>query len=244
MAKSVQPKHEFMLVRPRPDIHQEFTTLSMNGGEIDTKLFGKIRLDNLVQYKHSGIRNQFAFGEVLRFGSGLVAGPSSELPDVQVGTLIGFDLAQVAIECPSKELSAMGVEDTETVYFVPFKAALCRFAVGEHLPSPLGNYVLTEEDQIAMSRFHFGGPTGLVLPQTVASAGVRTNSNPNSNVRYAAERILSHGPGKWIKKVFQSPDCGPGEIALFSSVLSVDFHAYSKRYRFTPWTQIMGTVEP
>lgn len=243
-ATSVKPHHEFLIVRPRPDIHEQLAAISLRGGDIDTKLFGKVKTGNVIQYRQTGMPNNFAFGEVLRMGPGRTHGPSSELPDVGFGSIIGFDLAKVAVGCPSDE----GSVKLEEVYFLPFNAALCRFDVDAKLPVPLSNFVLTEQDDEGMDRFQFASrrgekPSGLILPDTVRGRGIRTNDSKNTNLFLSVERVIDYGPGKWIKAVFQPVPDIRGKLALFVRMVSVDLLAYGKRHRFTPYSSIIGSVD-
>lgn len=233
-----------MIVRPRPDIHEQLAAISLKGGEIDTELFGKVKTGNVIQYRQTAMPNNFAFGEVLRMGPGRTHGPSSEMPDVRAGSIIGFDLAKVAVGCPSDE----GSGTLEEVYFLPFNAALCRFDVGAKLPVPLSNFVLTEQDDEGMDRFQFASrrgekSSGLILPDTVRARGMQSNDNKRTNIFLSVERIIDVGPGKWIKSVFQDVPDVRGKLALFVRMVSVDLHAYSKRHRFTPWSSVLGVVD-
>lgn len=249
-ATAVQPLHEFIIVRPRPDIHGQLAQISLQGGEIDTALFGKVKTGDAIQYRQTGMPNNFAFGEVLRMGPGRTHGPSSEMPLVRSGSIIGFDLAKVAVGCPSDEGRAQpdGTAMLEEIYFLPFNAALCRFDVGASLPVPLSNFILTEQDDEGMDRFQFSSrrgekPSGLILPDTVRSRGLATNDRKGTNIHLSVERVVDVGPGKWIKSVFQEVPDVRGKLALFVRMVSVDLLAYGKRHRFTPYSSIIGVVD-
>lgn len=249
-ATSVQPLHEFLIVRPRPDIHEQLAAISLKGGVIDTKLFGNVKTGDVIKYRQTAMPNNFAFGEVLRMGPGRTHGPSSEMPSVQRGSIIGFDLAKVAVGCPSDEgrTQSDGTPMLEEVYFLPFNAALCRFDIDAKLPTPLSNFVLTQQDDAAMDRFQFASrrgekPSGLILPDTVRGRGLTSNDSKGTNIFLSVERIIDVGPGKWIKSVFQGVPDVRGKLALFVRMVSVDLHAYSVRHRFTPWSSILGVVD-
>ena len=247
-----------LYVRPRPDIHKRVCEFASSGEEIDTEIFGKVRIDNTVSYTPTAQANNFAFGEVLSMGRGAPWMPERLLPHCPKGSIVGFDLAQVSHSFP---------HDGETLYDLPIDAALCRFDVGARLPKPLGPYFLSQEDPVSLRRFQMRDRKSLlILPDTTMKAGLKTNDKTWSRVRIAVEKVIDVGTGgmcicerpidKFIglgqdrqpvrekERLEVHPDpTAIGMIAVFMPTMSVDLHAYGVRFRFSPWDRVRGLAE-
>lgn len=176
-----------ILCRPRPDIHAQLCRFATAGEEIDSAIFGKVRVDNSVSYDVTSQPNNFAFGEVISMGRGPAWMEPRYLPAISPGSIIGFDLATVSHAHPF---------EGEILFMMPIDAALCRFDVGARLPAPLGGWILTEEDPVSLRRFQFRDrKSALILPDTVHAKGLKTNDRTWSRVTIAVEKVLAVGTG-------------------------------------------------
>jgi hypothetical protein len=254
----IRAMNNTLLCKPRPDIHKLVCEFVSSGEEIDSAIFGKVRIDNTISYDVTSRPNQFAFGEVHSMGRGAVWMPERLLPHCPVGSIIGFDLAQVSHAFP---------HEGETLYDLPIDAALCRFDVGARLPTPLGAYMLTEEDPASLKRLTMrDNKTKLILPDTTLAQGLKTNDRTWSRVTIAAEKVLDVGTGgmavvekpidKFVgfglnrnpirekERIEVHPDRSAiGFVALFMPTMSVDLYAYGTRHRFTPWDRLRSLVQ-
>jgi hypothetical protein len=249
-----------IIARPRPDIHAALCKFASSGEEIDSAVFGKVRVDNTISYDVTSKPNCFAFGEVLSIGRGPAWMDPYYLPAIGPGSIIGFDLAAVSHAHPF---------DGETLYMLPIDAALCRFDVGARLPVPLGAWILTEEDPVSIRRFQFRDrKSPLILPDTIQKQGLKTNDRTWSRVTIAVEKVLDVGTGGyaiadkamdrvigWKRKPNPETGAAPerepvfekvrtvilpereavGLVAAFMPVMSVDLYLYGTRHRFTTW---------
>lgn len=256
-----------ILARPRPDIHAQMCRFATQGEEIDTAIFGKVRVDNTVSYDVTSTPNSFAFAEVLSMGRGPAWMDPRYLPAIGPGSIIGLDLATVSHAHPF---------EGETLYMLPVDAALCRFDVGGRLPVPLGGWILTEEDPISLRRYQFRDrKTTLILPDTVEKRGLKTNDRTWSRVTIAVEKVLDVGTGGycvvdkamdrvigWKRKpnpdgtepvrepVFERERVlvipereAIGLVAAFMPTMSVDLYAYGVRHRFSTWDRVRELVD-
>ena len=163
-------KNNTLICKPRPDIHGRIVKWITTGEEIDSKVFGKVRVDNTISYTVTSESNNFAFAEVQSAGRGAawmsdkyrldVHGPEGDRP----GSIIGFDLCQVSHSL---------MHDGETHYFLPINAALCRFDVGAEMPTPLGVYFMTRYEQGAAERFQKRDKDSpLILPAAAGQGSI------------------------------------------------------------------------
>lgn len=234
MSRKLRPTHDQALVRPRPDIHSEIA--GCKGGEIDSAVFGKVKTSDAIRYRIPCKRNTFGFVEVLELGEGTPNGQGQDKPDVKRGDIVGLDLCQVGHVLAHQH---------DEKYLVPWKYFLCRFSVGQSVPSPLMNWVLTQPDEESVNHLMFKNATSVVLPRGATIEGIRTNANTSSRVYLGVERVVETGPGRFVNKTFVDNGCKPGDAVLFLSTnASVDLNLLGHmRYRFTPWSEIEGVLE-
>jgi hypothetical protein len=182
--------------RPRPDIHKRICEFASNGETIDSAIFGQVKVDSTIQYTTNAPANSFAFAEVLSVGRGAAWMRDCYRLDQQLapGDIIGFDL------CQHSELRHEG----EILYILSVDAALCHFEVGKDLPTPLGQYMLTCEEEGAGERFTFsrlakGAPetSRLILPHGMGmkSGELKVSDVPTSRVKMSVERVIAVGKG-------------------------------------------------
>ncbi len=248
--------------RPRPDIHKRICDFVTNGETIDTAIFGKVKLDSTIQYATSAPANNFAFAEVLSVGKGAAWMRDCYRLDLQLapGDIIGFDL------CQHSELRHEG----EIVYLLSVDAALCHFEVGKLLPTPLGQYVLTCEEESAGERFTLSKQAPdvkrIILPRDMSRGELKVSDVPTSRVKMSVERVVAVGKGgiglgeskcytresvggvaveiKDRSAVVITPDPeAVGQLALFMTAMSTDLWAYGKRHRFTSWDRVRGIYD-
>ena len=176
-----------ILARPRPDLHALLCKFASSGEEIDSAIFGKVRIDSTVSYDVTSKPNNFALAEVLSIGRGPAWMDPRYRPKLEPGSIIGFDLAAVSHAHPF---------EGETLYMMPLDAAVCRFDVGARLPCPIGGWMMTEEDPASLRRFQLRDrKSALILPDSVMKAGIKTNDRTWSRVTIAVEKVIGVGTG-------------------------------------------------
>lgn len=238
MAKmNLRPTHDQALVIPRPDIHAKIMGIWDDGiqdGFISTELWGKVRVDCPITYKIPSPRNRFGMFQVDSWGEGTMRGAGLDKPEVEKGDIVGIDLCQV---------SHVVAHDGKEKWFVPWKEFLCKFDPVTLQPTPLMNFVMTEYDEEIMNHLIFKGNSNLVAVSSVHANGIQTNSNPHTNVRVAAERVVAVGQGRFVKSVWTEPGCKVGDGAIFMPCnATVDMKLTGNRKRFTPWSEIEGVL--
>ncbi len=237
MAKmKLRPTHDQALVIPRPDIHAKIMGVwddGIEGGVIDNALWGKVRVDCPISYKIPSPRNRFAFVQVDSWGEGTVSGSGLDKPEVEKGDIVGIDLCQVG---------HVVANEGQTKWFVPWKEFLCKFDKDLNC-TPLMNFVMTEYDEEIMNHLIFKSQNGLIALASAHSQGIQTNSNANTNVRIAAERVIGVGSGRFVKKVWVEANCKIGDGAIFMPTnATVDMKLRGPRKRFTPWSEVEGVL--
>lgn len=220
--RTITPLHGRANIIPRADIANELHGSMGKGGEIDSAIFGKVRVGSVISYLTPAKRDSFAFGEVASMGHQAREGSGSKAPGVCDGDIVGFDLYQVG-----HEIDAGAYYPNASVFYtLPWKEIVCRFVGGRALP--VGQWVMLEPDEVMTRRLLFASSgTTLHLP---SSGPVRTNSNVKTKVRLTAGKILAtgglcldmHGAlnavGKWA---LHSPidavtiDMGKGQLRAF-----------------------------
>ncbi len=229
----IRPVHDLALVKPRPDLHAR-----MLGHDVDETghmlaADGKTRLGNPISYKVTPKRDQFAFGEVMGLGNGTPYGSGRDRPEVDIGTIVGFDLGQVGHVLPNG------------VYTLMWKNMLCRIpqpAIA-HLPVPLCSQVMTEPDEVAMGRLVFSD-SKLILPRYTQTSGISTSDVRKSSVKLRAERVVATGPGEFVRKVFYDVGCKLRDIACYTpgGTVHVQWRG-GRRLAFTPWSEIVVVLD-
>lgn len=189
----LRAKNNTILVRPIYEPWARLSPLASIGGEIDTKEFGTVKTHGSQAYVNTKPGNHLAWGEVLDVGPGAAwmreLWPANKpgLRDLfHVGDVIGFD------QCQEVSLLFQG-QDT---FFIPCDAGLCRFNPTDPVPVPLGHYIMTREDEDAGRRFTFSSAAQKFhLPRTQASGSIKVSDAPQSQVKFAVERVLAVGTG-------------------------------------------------
>jgi hypothetical protein len=258
----IRAMNNTIFCRPRPDIHKRICEFVTNGETIDSAVFGKVKVDSTIQYATSAPANNFAFAEVLSVGRGAAWMRDRYRLDQQLapGDIIGFDL------CQHSELRHEG----EILYILSVDAALCHFEVGKPLPTPLGQYMLTCEEESAGERFTLSKQapevSRIILPRDMSRGELKVSNVPTSRVKMSVERVLAVGKGgiglgeskcytresvggvaveiKDRAAVVITPDPeAVGQLALFMTAMSTDLWAYGKRHRFTSWDRVRGIYD-
>lgn len=238
MTSKLIPTHDQAIVIPRPDLHAEALGVWDAGcnGFIETKEFGAVRVDCPVRYTIPAARNTFGFVQVDSWGQGTIRGAGMDKPDVEVGDIVGIDLCQVG-----HTVAHAGKEK----WFIPWKEFLCKFNPKDLInPTPLMNYVMTEYSEEMMNHLAFKGGTGLIAPGVTHAKGLKTNSNPNTNIRIAVEKVLGVGTGRFVKKVWTEPGCKEGQGVVFMPFQgTVHLQIGAARRAFTPWSEVEAVLE-
>lgn len=221
----IRPCHDLATIKPRPDIHAAIRGIKLDDDGSD------VRTGNPIQYKVTARRDNFAFGEVIALGKGTPYGSGRERPEVQEGTIIGFDLGQVGHVLPGG------------LYTLMWKNMLCTVPRDIHqLPTPLCSWVMTEPDDIAMNRFVFSQSSLITIP-SAATSGIKTSDERKTNIRLRAERVLGCGPGEFVRKTFYEAGCKNRDVACFTSGATVHVHwTDGKRLAFTPWSEVVLVI--
>lgn len=238
MTSILKPTHDQAIVIPRPDLHAEALGVwdAGCGGYIETKEFGTVRVDCPVRYTIPAPRNTFGFVQVDSWGEGTIRGAGLDKPDVEVGDIVGVDLCQIG------HCVAHGGKEK---WFVPWKEFLCKFRPKDLInPTPLMNYVMTEYSEEMMGHLMFKGGSGLIAAPSVHAKGIQTNSNSNTNVRIAVEKVLGVGTGRFIKGTWTEPGCKVGQGVIFMPFQgTVHMQIGAARRGFTPWSEIEAVLE-
>jgi co-chaperonin GroES (HSP10) len=258
----IRAMNNTIFCRPRPDIHKRICEFVTNGETIDSAVFGKVKIDSTIQYATSAPANNFAFGEVLSVGKGAAWMRDCYRLDQQLapGDIIGFDL------CQHSEIRHEG----EIVYILSVDAALCHFEVHKPLPTPLGQYMLTCEEESSGERFTLSKQAPevarIILPRDMSRGELKVSNVPTSRVKMSVERVIAVGKGgiglgeskcytresvggvaveiKDRSAVVITPDPeAVGQLALFMTAMSTDLWAYGKRHRFTSWDRVRGLYD-
>ncbi len=145
-------------------------------------------------------------------------------------------------------------------------------------PKALSNWVLTKQDEESMNRLELGAGSKLILPQAygvkvshkgktktlaierdgvVSNKGDSSNEHNFSQVKVAAERVVSAGPGKFMyllnqksgknqnpgQGIFEQPAVQRGDVVLFMRACAVTFQLFGVRYRVVPWGECFSVLE-
>lgn len=236
MASNLRPTHDQALVIPRPDLHAALRGLwdPECDGFIDSPQWGKVKVDCPLSYRIPSRRNTFALVQVDSWGEGTHRGAGLDRPEVDKGDIVGIDLCQVG-----HVVAHGGIAK----WFIPWKEFLCKLTPVTHELVPLMNFVMTEYDEEAMNRLMFKESGLLSATAATHANGVQTNSNPNTQVRVACERVIAVGHGRFVKKVWAEPGCKIGDAVIFMPPnATVDCQLKGPRRRFTPWSEIEGVL--
>lgn len=227
----IRPCHDFALIKPRPDLHAE-----MHGYKPSTVVDAHghpVSVGTPINYRVTGKRDQFAFGEVVGLGTGTPYGSGRDKPEVKHGDVVGFDLGQVGHVLPNGQ------------YTLLWKQILCRIDTGlVQPPTPLSSWVLTQQDEIAMRRLVFSGAPQLHIPGRTLAKGIGTGDARKTKVGLCAERVVAVGKGSFIKKAFVDVGCKARDIALFSKGATVHVNwTGGAQLAFTPWSEIIAVID-
>jgi hypothetical protein len=195
------------------------------------------------------------YGEVTSIGPGSINCP--RIKGVKVGDVVLYDLANVD--------HAYYDSETETGYQKLSQKALCAVMV-EGEPRAIGDWVITERDDVAMKNF-IGH--GIDVPDEVLMNGQRTDELQDGSMRLIVERVVSAGsgrrysirllprgdgqrlayddiraPDRWVERE-SVPQCVAGDLLGFSPSASTKFRRGGRSFRVTPWDemQFMPGVE-
>jgi len=183
-------KNNSILCTPNYEVQKRMSPMGCDGEEIHTKEFGTVKVGRTVEYKNSPGQNKMAWGTVRSVGRGGAWMKDKYRLDLilKPGDVIGFDASQYV---NWKDY------DDSPLMMLPVDAALCVFNPGDERPRPLGVYFMSVQDEAAV-RFTLGKKAqqaGFILTNDAKNGEIRISDNPNSKVRYSAERIVDVGAG-------------------------------------------------
>jgi hypothetical protein len=166
------------------------SSLASAGETIETKEFGTVKVGSTVTYTNRPGENRFAWGTVRDVGPGAAWMKDRYRLDriLRAGDVIGFDQSQYVD----------WHDNDERLMILPVDAALCRLNPGDAAPTPLGVYFMSVPDDDATRRFTLGKKAmaaGFILTNDRAKGEITVTDNPNSKVRYSAERVVAVGGG-------------------------------------------------
>lgn len=253
-----------VICTPCYEVQTRLSQFACLGEEIETKQFGKVKVDNPSSYTNVAGTNRIAWGVVKSVGRGAAWMKDKYRLDVilQEGDVIGFDASQYT----------NWDEHGSPLMMLPVDAVLCRFNPGQTRPEALGVYIMTVPDEEAARRFVLGKKAqelGFILTNDAKKGEIRISDNPHSKIRYSAERVVSVGGGgmsigeggqqalgdtraystlkvdgaiKSIRtkepvEIVPDPEC-VGHVAVFINTMSTDCYLHDTRYRFTNYDRV------
>lgn len=262
---SVGPLGDRALIRPRPELFEQLTTISLT---LDPETRARAEAIGLSANTTSaatllgardGHPDTFCFGEVLRVGPGNPAVPG-ERPGLVQGLIVGFARNKVAHELPT------GNPEQPYDYLVRESELLCWFeADGRRLlnkrPHPLNNWVLTRRDAEGARRAlrrttpltDIELAEGVVtrIKEQVSAGGEKRVVRAKGGL--VVERLVDSGPGRWVQPLFQGkrlPWVWCPNTAELGTMIGFMRCGSSARLRIdgvehslTPWTEVACEFE-
>jgi hypothetical protein len=182
----IRARNNTIIVEPNYEVLKRIDRFASTGEEIDTKEFGKVKVNGSQDYVNTNPGKILAWGTVKSVGPGAawMGGKHRLDRELRKGDIIGFDaFAQVS-------LNVQG----EKEFFLPVDQALCRFNPDQEMPEPIGVYVMTKEEPDALKSITFKDPN-IKLHLPGGTGEVKVSDNPWGNVKWSVERILAVGKG-------------------------------------------------
>lgn len=188
----LKAKNNTILCTPNYEVQKRMSILGCDGEVIETKEFGKVEVGRTVTYENKPGQNRIAWGTVQSVGPGGAWMHGRYRLDrfLREGDVIGFDTSQY--------VNWNDHDNEGSLMMLPVDAALCRFNPSDEKPVALGIYFMSTADEEATRRFVLGKKMkemGFVLTSNQKSGEITITDNPNSKVKYSAERIVSVGGG-------------------------------------------------
>lgn len=188
----LKAKNNTILCTPNYEVQKRMSILGCDGEVIETKEFGKVEVGRTVTYENKPGQNRIAWGTVQSVGPGGAWMKDKYRLDrfLREGDVIGFDTSQY--------VNWNDHDNEGALMMLPVDAALCRFNPNDEKPVALGIYFMSTADEEATRRFVLGKKMqdlGFVLTSNQKSGEITITDNPNSKVKYSAERIVSVGGG-------------------------------------------------
>lgn len=221
---SVGPLSDRVLLRPRGDLFEQFTTIRLT---LDAETRARAEAMGLSANTTSaatqlgardGHPDTFCFGEVLRVGPGNPAQPGDR-PALAEGMIVGFARNKVVHQLPT------GNPEVPHDYLVHELELLCWFesAGGELLskvPHPLTNWILTRRDAEGARRA-LRRETPLtdielaegVVTRTKVQVGPHTEREVRAKGGLVVERLVESGPGRWVRPLFFDGRTEPSRLS-------------------------------
>lgn len=186
----IRAVNNVVLCVPNYEVQKRMSRFASDNEEIDTAQFGKVKIGRTVTYENVAGQNRMAWGTVHSMGRGAAWMKDKYRLDrvLKPGDVIGFDASQYVNWKDS---------DTELMQ-LPVDAVLCRFNIDDPEPQAMGIYFTSVPDEEATRRFVLGKKgqeSGLILTNDVKKGEIRVSDNPNSKIRFSAERIVNVGAG-------------------------------------------------
>ncbi len=188
----LKAKNNTILCTPNYEVQKRMSILGCDGEVIETKEFGKVEVGRTVTYENKPGQNKIAWGTVQSVGPGGAWMKDKYRLDriLRTGDVIGFDTSQY--------VNWNDHDNEGALMMLPLDAVLCRFNPSDTQPIAIGIYFMSTADEEATRRFVLGKKMkemGFVLTSNQKSGEITITDNPNSKVKYSAERIVSVGGG-------------------------------------------------
>jgi hypothetical protein len=229
-ARSFRAVNSRCVVKLRADIHEQLHLLQPKTRSIIPAMFGSLRVKagSTVHYKVTGKINQFAFGEIVRTGEPAFG---DEPLGLKRGTIVGFDLGQVAHQLKTGHV------------LLQWAALLCTLDPDAEYPVPLGDHLMVRQNEEALDRMSFSA-SKLVAPRLGPDGVVNTGDNARSRVGARCDEVISSGPGKRVKgKLLPNGGCIPGDWIIYTPSTAVDLlFRRAEMLRFVPWDKVEGVI--
>lgn len=277
MKASIRPLRDQVLLRPRPELVESTTTLKVTRGDLEAlsphereivrlaNTVGFLPLDHMqaINTNWTTSPEALTFGEVLRVGEGREA-LAEDRPALRKGDIVGFKRNRIAHDVQGFDRGGQ----PEKWFMVHEHGIPVRYPEGAGLmPEPLGNWVVTRPDPEAAQR-----ALGKELPLTPeevdqgivtrvhetpgahhGSSRAKAGSMVANKARMLIERVVSTGPGRWVKAiwpekefgprhrdVFEPNRCAPGElVGLLPCNSRARFRLHGRPYSLIEWSDFI-----
>lgn len=270
----ITPKRDHVLLRPRPELVEATTTLKVTRGEMSEAEQKIVAMANTVGFlplahmeavtsNWTTSPEALTFGEVLRVGPGREA-LAEDRPGLVRGDIVGFKRNRIA-----HDVQGFGRGGEPENWFIVHEHGIpTRYPHGAGaMPEPLGNWVITRPDPEAAQKA-LGRQLPLTPEEIDQGIVTRVHEAPGAHhgtsrqksgsvvankARMCIERVVSTGPGRWVKaiwpekefgprtrEVFEPNRCGRGElVGLLPCNSRARFRLHGQVYSLIEWSDFI-----
>lgn len=186
----IRATNNTIVIEPNYEVLTRLSDLHFNGGELDTKEFGKVTVGGVHTYNNARMANNIAWGTVQSVGRGAAWMQDRYRLDkvLRPGDVIAFD-SRHEVSSP---------HDGKQIGLIPIDQALCVFNASMDRPKPLGVYMMTVAEPGALARFIYDNPetaARYAMTRDMEKGELKVSDNPHSQVKFTLERVLDVGAG-------------------------------------------------